>query len=179
MRWCKPLAWLTLPVGAALLGTTRPTLAASVTEFTGTESFTGIFVDLGRAICPGHSPTGTWPPCPAGSRTHLRGLVRIWEDAFTDPRVCGTNVTTESWNVDATLTGPIWGTFRLVVSPEEVWEGTWTGLWHATTGSAQFVGHGAGGRLEDLQLRYECNYTAGPAGVSGLCSGEILDPTGQ
>jgi hypothetical protein len=37
----------------------------------------------------------------------LRGLVRIWEDAFTDPRVCGTNVTTESWNVDETLTGPI------------------------------------------------------------------------
>ena len=86
---------------------TRPRLAASVTEFTGTESFTGIFVALGRAICPGHSPTGGWRPCPAGSRTHLRGLVRIWEDAFTDPRVCGTNVTTESWNVDETLTGPI------------------------------------------------------------------------
>ena len=81
--------------------------AAEKTPFTGMETFTGIFIDFGKAICPGHEPNGQFPPCPPGSRTHLRGLVRVWQDTMTDSRASGSNVVTENWNFDENFVGPM------------------------------------------------------------------------
>ena len=149
-----------------------PSQADQKTGFSGTETFTGQFIDFGKVTCPGHEP-GQWPPtpCPPGSRIQLRGLVRVWSDSMTDPRASGTNTTTENWSFDENLVGPMWGTFRLDVSPDSFWEGIWTGEWKTTSGKTRVVGHG-GGALEGLQIRYECDY---PSGAGGTCTGQILD----
>ncbi len=149
--------------------------AAEKTPFNGTETFTGSFLDFGKAICPGSEPSGQFPPCPAGSRTHIRGLIRVYQDDMTDARASGTNVVTENWNLNENFIGPMWGTYRLLVGPDAFWEGTWTGKWFGTSGRASMRGHG-GGTLEGLEIRVECDYLNG---LSGPCVGEILDPAGK
>jgi hypothetical protein len=143
-----------------------------VTQFTATETFTGIFVDFGKAVCPGQEPLAAFPPCPQGSRTQLRGMMRIYQDTSTDPLATGTNIVTENWNFDEYFVGPMWGTFRMTVTPGEVWEGTWTGNWQSSSGRIRMVGHGSGGRLEGSQIAYECEYSSG---AGGPCVGRIIN----
>ena len=147
--------------------------AAEKATFTGTETFTGVFVEPGEMTCPGHESI-LFPPsfCPPGTRIKLRGLIRQYFEDHSDWRATGINTVTENWNFDENVVGPMWGTFRLDVDSHSYWEGTWTGEWNGVVGTMKMVGHG-GGDFEGLQIRSVCDYPSMP---TGTCTGEILDP---
>jgi hypothetical protein len=80
-------------------------------------------------ICPGHVPTGDpLQPCPAGSRTHTRGLkIRTRFISTTEGLSDGWFTITLNSNLDADFTGPSWGTYSLAYDSGGVMEGTWQG----------------------------------------------------
>jgi len=151
----------------AVLLTASPAMAgAQRTTFTGTSSF-------GESINPGE-----WTYLPGGN-IQARGIVELYHDVNTDPRVTGEETTTYNANFKPApsspigLAGRIWGTFH-VENEGGSWDGSWTAE-IAEDGEyfARGVAHGSGG-YEGL-IGYWNVYSSSPFGPFTL-SGWILEP---
>ena len=169
-------------------------LAAEKYDVTATEVFdpfgymgdpVGGFIEPGTVKCPGHVPVmdPMLPPCPIGSRTHIRDAViatRVFSD---DPRVAGLMFVEMNANWDANFEGPIWGTFSLMLDSEGIWVGTWQAVrvFDGVQYSAELhvIGKGFGGLVDGMQLIAE-DRIAGiypmPIAYEGAIEGRILDP---
>ena len=166
MKQYKYLSMLVSVLVAVLL-TVSPALAgAQKTSFTGTSSF-------GESI-----NAGEWMFLADGSG-HARGIIEVYYDFNTDPRVSGEETTIYNFNFRPApsspigLAGQIWGTFH-IVNDGGRWDGAWTA--EVTEDGEYFargVGHGSGG-YEGLIGHWEV-YSSSPFGPFEL-SGWILEP---
>ena len=145
----------------------------------------GQFVYPGTAKCPGYVPTGDpVQPCPAGSRTHLRGTVIISQLISMDARMTGLMTIELNANWDADFSGPLWGTFSMAVDSGGTWEGTWQGLRERIAedqwaGTLHVIGKGYGGIVDGMKLMAEdqiVSFTAAPIAYLGMIEGRIVDP---
>ena len=112
------------------------------------------------------------PYCAATGRIHIRDVV-LWScvTAEEDPRVSGVMKFTVNGNLDSDYTGPVWGKWSLVpspdcdpvklVEPQSVWEGNWQGQrfyrcdvegcrW---IGELKVLGKGRGGNIDGLHMK--------------------------
>jgi hypothetical protein len=105
MKRYKNLSMLVIALVAVLLSASPVMAGAQRTTFTGTSSF-------GESI-----NAGEWTFLPDGSG-HARGIVEVYHDVNTDPRVSGEEKTTYNFNFRPApssplgLAGHIWGTFH-------------------------------------------------------------------
>jgi hypothetical protein len=70
-------------------------------------------------------------------------------------------------NLDKDLKGECWGTFKMTVTGQGEWEGSWQGKFDLVnfTGSYSAVGHGLGGPMDGLQMKYDAVYNGYTAPV--------------
>jgi hypothetical protein len=132
-----------------------------VTEFTGMVT-PPVVMDPGATFFP-------------GGNIHVRGLVLVFYDNFSDSRVLGNNTIEANWNLDGNGFGPGWGTYSITseVYPGGSWEGKWTGRFHEDgTVTLKCVGHGMG-EFRGLKAIWDYNSSRIPH-----VTGRILDPTG-
>ena len=142
----------------ALLVAGTPVLAqATVTEFSGTETFVA---SLDPGTVWGHP----------GGPSHRRGGSTLFKIETNDARVTGTNTITNNGNYIPDGPSNAWGTFR-IEADAGFWEGIWTS--DPFAGRGRLVGHGGGG-FEDLKLTMTYEFT--PVGI--VVNGTILDPHG-
>ncbi len=133
--------------------------ALNVTPWTATETG-GAIID-----------NGTISTTPDGY-TLIRGYTRQFDRDAADPRVSGgTLQAAMNFNLDANMTGPMWGTFHWEVG-NGVWDGTFHGYFNMATGLGEYesVGHGRGD-FAGLEFREQCVYTA-PG--TGTVAGKII-----
>jgi hypothetical protein len=166
MKHYKYLSVLVSILVAVML-TASPAMAqAQRTTFTGTSSF-------GESI-----NAGEWTFLPDGSG-HARGIVEVYYDVNTDPRVTGEETTTYNFNFRSApssplgLAGHIWGTFH-IENDGGSWDGSWTA--EVTENGEYFargVAHGSGA-YEGLVGHWDV-YSSTPFGPFEL-SGWILEP---
>ena len=147
MKWL-PLATITALIAGVLLMAAPVEGKATRIPFTAEES------------CTITSP-GTWTS--ADGTLHIRGLTEECDNASSIPW-SGTDYAVLNANLDATGSGPMWGTWRL-----EVEGGGWEGVWHGTvtgmlstepSGMGRSVGHGTG-IYEGQQMFCENVFVAG------------------
>jgi hypothetical protein len=130
----------------------------------GKETIVGI--QPGEVKCAGGVPTGQHFPnrecSPETNRTLVRGEVdsTILTDVTGTAAAMlsgGTNRIVVNCNLDRNLKGECWGTFELTVPGQGKWEGSWNGPIDLVNfiGSFSFVGHGSGGQLDGLQMKYD------------------------
>jgi hypothetical protein len=159
MRWL-PLAIITALTASVLLQAGTAEARATRIPFTSTEYC---------AI----TSFGTWTS-PDGN-LHIRGLTLECTGSTTMPQLDGTNHYVWNANLDATGSGPAWGTWRL-----ETEDGGWEGAYHTTvTGflsaephdTGRGVGHGTG-IYEGQQLFADTVTT----GLVNTITGYILVP---
>ena len=166
MKHLKTLSMLVLVLVAVLLAASPAMAGAQRTPFTGTASF-------GETI---HA--GEWTFLPGGN-VHARGIVELYHDVATDPRVTGEETTTYNANFKPApsspigLAGQIWGAFHIVNGG-----GSWDGAWTAEITEdgeyfARGVAHGSGG-YEGLVGHWNV-YSSTPFGPFEV-SGWILEP---
>ena len=145
----------------------------------------GYFLEPGTVKCPGHVPVmdEEQPPCPIGSRTHIRDAVIVTRVFSDDPRVAGMMMVEMNANWDANFQGPIWGTFSILLDSEGIWVGTWQGLRVFENGEwaaeLHVSGNGFGGLVDGMKMTAE-DRIAGifpmPIAYEGVIEGRILDP---
>jgi hypothetical protein len=135
--------------------------------------------------CPGYEPTGNPAlPCPVGSRTHSRDGLIVSRLNSDDPRVTGWLTVGLNSNLDASLEGPSWGTFRLDLDDGQgVWEGTWNGYRVAEdgywVGTINGQAKGYGGIVDGMKMMAEEQIilvTPMPVAYIGTWAGRIIDP---
>lgn len=153
MSYRNHLLWL----GGALLIGTAVAVSQPSTPYAATETPLGV-------ENPG---TVTYP----GGNTHIRDFVVRYNRTSSEPRVNGPVRFVMNFNLDANLSGRIWGTARLEVGGG-AWEGTFQGTTNRLTGIAHYksVWHGSGD-LSGMQIKETCVYTGTPVGT---CTGRIL-----
>ena len=166
MKRPKYGSMLVLALVAVLL-TASPAMArAQRTSFAGTASF----VESINA--------GEWMFLRDGSG-HARGIVEVYHDVNSDPRVTGEETTTYNFNFRPAPSSPIGLAGRIqgtthIVNDGGSWDGTWTA--EVTENGEYFargVAHGAGG-YEGLIGHWNV-YSSTPTGPFTL-SGWILEP---
>jgi hypothetical protein len=166
MRHPKYVSMLVLALVAVLLTASPAMAGAQRTSFTGTASF-------GESINPGE-----WSLRPDGSG-QARGIVEVYHDANTDPRVTGEETTTYNFNFRPApsspigLAGRIWGTYH-IVNEGGSWDGSATA---EITENGEYIAHGVAhgsGRYEGLIGHWNV-YSSTPSGPFAL-SGWILEP---
>jgi hypothetical protein len=182
---------LLLPVFAAAQAVTAQFIATDVFDpmgFMGGD-FVGEFTDFGKLSCPSGQPTGVLDqPCSPGSRIHLRGIG--WKSRLEseDPLLTGNSFVEGNFNLDANAAGSMVGTFRIELDDGGVWEGSWTGdkskvkNVEAWVLRIRGVGHGKGGSVDGMQLRYtEVATIYTPLGFFwiGTTEGQILIPASR
>lgn len=113
---------------------------------------------------------GQWRFLPDGN-VHVRNRVNDYLETASDPRMNGTFRATTNANLDASWTGPTWGTFH-ADDGRAGWDGIWHGNFNFHTGSGDYdaVGHGSG-EYAGLQVTEHCVYVYGV----GTCTGRILE----
>jgi len=144
----------------------------------------GQFLSMPTVSCPGHVPTGDpMQPCPAGSRTHLRGTVVVSRVESLDDTMAGWMTVELNGNMDANFAGPVWGTFRTELDAGGYWEGTWQGLRVAEDGywtaALHVVGTGFGGAVDGMKMMaVDHIFTPVPVPVIyfGSIEGRIVNP---
>jgi hypothetical protein len=184
---------LFLAILVVALLTVLPSHAAEVTQITASDIFDplgvlgqgpiGQWLDAGTITCPGHQPTGSFPPCPAGSRTNYRGVVVSAPFFSTDPRLNGWETYDINENLDANGEGTYWGKWRIEVNDGGFWEGNYNGKM-SIIGGILSLGiekselHGTGGFVDGLLLKMDGVVTAyfGGLAYTGASTGYILDP---
>lgn len=135
---------------------------------TGKELNTSV-VAPGTVTCLGGEPAAPPMLCTPGTKqTHLRGQVvtAIYVDLAGEAAalIDGTNTILANCNLDESLQGPCWGTFRWEISAQGgQWEGAWSGQFDLANMVATYtaVGHGSGGALEGLQIKVDGTYPGG------------------
>lgn len=155
-----------------LLGPRAVTAQATRSEYTGTETPTGV------------TNGGDWRYLPNGG-VHFRGQVTTAVDVASDPRASGNTTLVSNGNLGPSLTGPIWGNIVLAVPDSEgcegggVWQGTWAGKMSLSQGYVYWYGvmHGVSGCVEGLKVRFESDMCVPQADCS--YSGRLLDPHGE
>lgn len=143
----------------------------------------------GTITCPGGEVewlNAVTPYCAATGLLHWRNGV-LWGCTYSedDERVSGPALFEVHANLDASYSGHVWGTWKIVKSdtcdlatllhpnPDEYWKGTWTGervyidegrpTW---IGELKVVGKGYGGEIDGLNLKgVETVYTFTPLPV--------------
>lgn len=142
----------------------------------------------GTITCIGGQPTGNpFIVCtPETTRILIRGSIRnfFYVDlaGAAAPLFAGTARYVFNCNWDKNYSGPCWGTFEWPVPDTNngKWEGSFTGnidlLNIVVTGS--IVGHGVGGELEGLHMKYDILYpgkdAAHPFGSPGIATFRVL-----
>ena len=137
-----------------------PSLAGKKTEVTSVDIFDpfdmflgsgpiGAFIDFGTWSCPGNEQT---QPCPAGSRTRLRGIVVYSQHASSDPRLNGWSTFDINANWDPNGEGPTWGKWKIQLDDGGVWEGVYNG---GKPFGERVEFHGTGGSVDGLLLKLE------------------------
>lgn len=166
MKYPKFLSMLVFVLVAVLLYPSPAMAGAQMTTFTGTATFV-------ESINPGE-----WTFLPDGSG-HARGIVEVYHDVYTDPRVTGEETTTYNFNFRPApsspigLAGRIWGTFH-IENDGGSWDGSWTAeITEEGEYFARGVGHGSG-EYEGLIGHWNV-YSSSPFGPFEL-SGWILEP---
>lgn len=128
----------------------------------------------GEVTCIGGVPTGKYYPDPQCSPGTKRMLVRGEVDSsiLTDLTGTaapmfqgGTNRMVVNCNLDANLKGECWGTFEITVPGQGKWEESWSGTFDLTNLVAFYsvAGHGSGGQLHGLHMKYDAAYPGLPA----------------
>ena len=166
MKYPKFLSMLVLVLVAALFNPSPAMASAQRTAFTGTSNFGGT-LDVGE-----------WTFLPSGNLL-ARGIVEVYYDVNTDPRVTGEETIVSNGNFrpapssELGLAGYLWGTFH-IENEGGTWDGTFTS---EITEDGQYfyrgVAHGSGG-YEGL-VGHWAAYRNGHAGPFAL-SGWILEP---
>jgi hypothetical protein len=123
------LGVLTLVLAVLLMGV-MPATAAHKTTFTCTETW---YADV---------DPGVWTLLPNGN-VHIRGMVLILNEYASDSRLSGLNTVVLNANWDANLTGPAWGTFK-IMNEDGGWEGHWEGEMTEQGGIHHATGDGFG-----------------------------------
>lgn len=166
MKHPKFLSMLVFILVAVLLSPSPAMAKAQRTPFTGTSSF-------GESI-----NVGEWTFLPNGNG-HARGIVEVYHDVNTDPRVTGDETVIYNFNFRPApsspigLAGRIQGTFH-IVNDGGRWDGTWTAeMTEAGEYFARGVAQGSGG-YEGLIGHWNV-YSSTPSGPFTL-SGWILEP---
>ena len=155
-----------------MLGPKPVKAQAIITEYTATEFPTGL-------IYP-----GDWKPLPNGGQ-HFRGQVVSTFEAATDPRASGTGTLVANGNLNASLTGPIWGTIVIQVPDSEachgggVWQGTWAGKMSLSQFYVYWSGdmQGVSGCVEGMTVRFESDmcFPQSPCAYTGT----LVNPYGE
>jgi hypothetical protein len=147
----------------------------------------GKFVAEGTVNCPGHEPVlnPALPPCPEGSRTHIRNGVIETRVESDDPRVAGTMTVQMNANWNAYFEGPLFGTFTIHLFAGGTWAGTYEGqrVFDRTTGSWKGTLHvrgmGFGGSVDGMKMKAEDQLESifpMPIAYTGEIVGWIMDP---
>ena len=166
MKSPKYIAMLVFVLVAVLLHPSAAMASAQRTTFTGTSNF-------GETL-----NAGEWTYLPSDN-VLARGIVEVYHDFNTDPRVTGDETIVSNGNFrpapssELGLAGYLWGTFH-IENEGGVWDGTFTS--EITAGGEYFyrgVAHGSGG-YEGLVGHWEA-YRNGHSGPFTL-SGWILEP---
>lgn len=145
----------------------------------------GTVLSFGTIACPGTQPTGSpLQPCPAGSRTNLRGGTMRSRLVSPDQWLNGWFVVEGNADLNANATGHAWGKFSLELQDGGVWEGSWTGdrtqletLGWAT--SIRGVGRGSSGSVMGKHLQFrETIFSFAPVTIAytGDLTAEIIEP---
>jgi hypothetical protein len=152
-----------------------------------TGEIVGRFVAEGTVNCPGHEPVlnPMLPPCPEGSRTHIRNSVIETRVESDDERVAGTMTVQLNANWNAGFEGPLYGTFTIQLDAGGSWAGTYEGqrVFDSTTGSWKGMLHvrgiGFGGEVDGMKMKaidkLESIFPM-PIAYTGEITGSILDP---
>jgi hypothetical protein len=160
--------------------------------------FGGLYFPAGLAGT-GTACTGTWMPAPgpgmcvldsgqqrqlSGGRLQIRGLVLderavSWRaDGSPEPRKTGQDIVVANASVDASFSGPVWGTFTFHPVVGDVFTGTFTGNFVDGFPAVHFIGHGSGvyeGQVMQGTITREFQAWDGiPGGVNML--GRFLEP---
>ena len=152
-----------------------------------TGEFIGEFIEEGTVICPGHEPVlnPELPPCPVGSRTHIRNAVIETRVNSDDERVAGWMTVQLNSNWNASFEGPLHGTFVILLDAGGAWAGTYQGqrtfddtlgIWK---GTLHVRGRGFGGLVDGMKMmaddRIESPFPM-PIAYIGQIEGRIIDP---
>ena len=157
----KFLSMLVFVLAAVLCNPSTAMASAQRTAFTGTANF---FETLNA---------GDWTYLPSGN-VLARGIVEVYHDVNSDPRLTGTETITSNANFkpapsyELGLAGNLWGTFH-IENEGGTWDGTFTS--EVTEGGEYFyrgVAHGSGG-YEWLSAHFEAyrNGHSGPFTIRG------------
>jgi len=119
---------------------------------------------------------GPWTPGEGaiGPGARIRNWTAQYQDAVVGPAAdlaSASGPVTMNCNLDATLTGPCWGTFEFE-NATGTWLGTWLGTFNFATGAGSYRGFGRGhGGLKGMELEIDAVYPgwafAGPNGPVG------------
>ena len=161
MKQTKFLSMLVFVLVAVLLNPSPAMAKAQRTAFTGTSNF-------GETL-----NAGEWTYLASGN-VLARGIVEVYHDVNTDPRVTGTETIVTNANFrpapssELGLAGHLWGTFHI-----ENEGGAWNGIFASeiTEGGEYFyqgVAHGSGS-YDGLTAHFEAyrNGHSGPFTISG------------
>ena len=152
-----------------------------------TGDFIGEFKSEGTVKCPGHEPVldPMLPPCPAGSRTHIRNAVIETRVDSADERVAGWMTVQLNANWNASFEGPLHGTFTILLDAGGSWAGTYEGqrtfdstlgVWK---GTLHVRGKGFGGLVDGMKMMAEDQLESifpMPIAYTGDIKGRIIDP---
>ncbi len=122
---------------------------------------------------------GTWTELPGG-RLRIRDMTAYelafsWRgDGQVEPRKTGYDIVTVGADLDASLSGPMWGTWQLYSFEDQLmFTGTFTGSFVNGFPAVQFVGRGVG-TYDGQQMRGRIERTLDQAGHNMY--GTILEP---
>ena len=142
----------------------------------------------GTITCIGGQPSGLpFPLCsPETNQILIRGTIRnfLYEDraGAASAMFAGTTRLVFNCNWDKNYSGPCWGTFEWPVPDTNngKWEGSFTAnidLLNVVV-IASLVGHGVGGDLDGLQMKYDVLYPGKdanhPFGAPGIATFRVL-----
>ena len=163
MKGLRLSVWVVFALVAGLLMVPGQAAArATRIECSGTETPLGPPLDLG---------TWRYP----GNNIHVRGMVTQYQEVSSNcPQIAGINTVTVNFNVDASFSGPMWGTSRgeTDYGGGGIWEGAWVGRLNADGSSYyQAVAHGVSGSVAGLRMMLTAD--------NGEWTATILDPRGE
>jgi hypothetical protein len=157
---------LALAIVAALIVVLLPLAGtaeaqATRTPFTGTQTCTD--VSPGEVTLP-------------NANIHVRGATSMCDVETTLPDGHSTSYNVLNLNIDATGSGPMWGTFRNEIDGVTIFEGAWTGrMTGMTVWTIRAVAQGRG-TLEGGKLFVTADCHAVPGGSECDLSGYVLIP---